>query len=222
MGVEFRLFEIPVRVQLWFLLLAYIVFPPSDPPQQLLIWIPVVFVGVLMHELGHALVGRRFGLAPAIELYALGGLTSWRSGRPLSPLRQVALSAAGPAVGLAVGGLCLVAAWTLPLPGLLSVLIGYMLWVNLGWAILNLLPILPLDGGQITASAAEAVAGPAGRRAARYFSLVVTAAISIWFLLQLNLWMLLLCGFLAHTNWQALQAEKAPPPPPPSDWSIPR
>ena len=49
-------------------------------PDLIAIWVAIVFISVLVHELGHALVGRMFGLDPQIELHGMGGTTSWVNG----------------------------------------------------------------------------------------------------------------------------------------------
>jgi Zn-dependent protease len=102
MSIEFRLFRIPVRIHLWFWLMALWLWTLNSDEgwAGLLIWVVVVFQGILMHELGHALVGRAFGRQPRIELIALGGLTWWEQREPMSPGRSLVVSAAGPAVGI--------------------------------------------------------------------------------------------------------------------------
>jgi membrane-associated protease RseP (regulator of RpoE activity) len=84
-----------------------------------------------------------------------------------------------------------------------------VLWVNLGWGVLNLLPILPLDGGHILASVAEIVAGRRGRFAARIFSIVLTVTIGLWALLAGQWWILILGIVLTFANVQGLRSEMA-------------
>jgi Zn-dependent protease len=118
----------------------------------LLEWLVVVFISVLLHELGHALVARRFGLSPQITLYSMGGLTSWSEVTEIPPLKHVAISLAGPAAGFLLGGVLLLAGPPLltAVPSeLLTVAYQDLLWVNIGWGVFNLFPILPLDGGHV-------------------------------------------------------------------------
>src|ERR1700675_4909709 len=97
--VAFRLGTIPVRVHLSFLLVTVFLAAGSlGDVRGLLCWILVVFVSVMIHELGHALVGRQFGLAPEIDLQGMGGLTSWGEGsgrKAIGPWRSIAISLAG-------------------------------------------------------------------------------------------------------------------------------
>jgi membrane-associated protease RseP (regulator of RpoE activity) len=78
-------------------------------PAKLAIWVVVVAVSVLVHELGHALMGRAFGLTPRIELHGMGGTTSFtaateeRAREGLGTGRAIAISLAGPFAGFAFG-----------------------------------------------------------------------------------------------------------------------
>ena len=156
--LQFPLFGFPVRVQPWFFLTAWFIGPRTDGSvAENVTWIAVVVAGVLLHELGHAFVGRAFGLNPHIELHAFGGLTGWQRGRALTPLQNVAISAAGPAAGIAAGIASLAIRHLMqPQPGSVGAYLFFsLIWINLGWAILNLLPVLPLDGGNIATASAR-------------------------------------------------------------------
>jgi membrane-associated protease RseP (regulator of RpoE activity) len=199
----------PLRVDPFFFVTAWLI-GGSREPLWTLAWVAVVLVGVLAHELGHAFAGRRLGLEPWIRLFAFGGMTGWGRPRPLSARQQIAISFAGPAVGLAIGGLVLLGGLSGALAGApppLARVLTDVLWVNLGWGVLNLLPILPLDGGHIVSSAAEMAAGRRGRLAARAFSVVLTVVIGLWALSAGQWWILILCAVFAFTNVQALRVE---------------
>ncbi len=177
MAIEFRLLGIPVRIHLWFWLMALWLWTlnMAEGWGGLLVWVAVVLQGILMHELGHALVGRTFGRSPRIELVALGGITWWEQREPLSPGRNLMVSAAGPVVGIFIGSLSLVLMDVLqiPNPSLARYLFRSMVWVNLGWGLLNLLPIMPLDGGNIVAALFDFAAPSRGRLLASYVSFAV-------------------------------------------------
>ncbi|MEB3264725.1 MAG: site-2 protease family protein [Synechococcus sp.] len=110
----------------------------------------LLFVSVLLHELGHALVALRQGVqVSAITLFLLGGVASVE--RECSTARGAFLvAAAGPAVSLVLGGALLAlhhgAAHASPLLGEMLQELGSL---NLVLALFNLLPGLPLDGGLI-------------------------------------------------------------------------
>jgi Zn-dependent protease len=200
--IQFRLGAVPVRIQPWFFVTALLIGPHHLP--GIALWLPVVLVGVLIHELGHALAVRRRGLEPAIELHGFGGVTSWQGGTAMPPAQRALISAAGPAVGVTVGAVALVAAKLLP-PGqpLLGELLQYAVWVNLGWGLLNLLPILPLDGGMIVGSLAEGAWGAPGIFTVRLLSVVVCVALCAVALSAGWLWSAILAAVLALTNLQA-------------------
>jgi membrane-associated protease RseP (regulator of RpoE activity) len=206
-----QIFGFPLRIDPFFFVTAWLIGGRQEP-QWMLIWVVVVLVGVLAHELGHAFAGRRLGLEPWIQLMAFGGMTGWTRPRPLTSGQRILISAAGPAVGISIGGAVLVASlagvFAGASPAVIRVL-DFVLWVNLGWGILNLLPILPLDGGHILASVAEMVAGRNGRIAARIFSIILTVVIGLLALVTGQWWILILGIVLTIANVQGLRAEMA-------------
>ena len=153
-GWRFRLFGFPVRVDVSFWIVAVILGLSVDDPKLLAIWVGIVFVSIMAHELGHALMGRAFGMESQIELVSMGGLTRWTSYRSLRHWQDIAISLAGPLTGLVIGGIVygLVQLKGEPESPYLWFTVRKLLWVNVGWAVLNLLPIAPLDGGHTLAS----------------------------------------------------------------------
>jgi Zn-dependent protease len=204
-----QIFGFPLRIDPFFFVTAWLIGGRQEP-MWMLVWVLVVLTGVLAHELGHAFAGRRLGLEPWIRLMAFGGMTGWMRPRPLTAGQQILISVAGPAVGISIGGAVLVGGlagvFAGASPAVLQVL-DYVLWVNLGWGILNLLPILPLDGGHILASVAGLVAGRNGRVAARIFSIVLTVVIGLWALLAGQWWIAILGVVLTIANVQGLRVE---------------
>ncbi len=147
------MFGIPVCVQPWFWLTAAILsWSAVDIGfEYLLISVACILVSILAHELGHALTARWFGLRPMIVLHAFGGL-ALDVGGLRERWKRLCVTLAGPAAGL---GLWLLLSFIFT-PGLAPIQQwNYALWVllfvNLYWNLLNLLPIYPLDGGQISA-----------------------------------------------------------------------
>jgi len=212
MSIEFRLFRIPVRIHLWFWLMALWLWT-LDSAQGwagLLIWMAVVFQGILMHELGHALVGRAFGSQPRIELVALGGLTWWEQRTPMSPVRSLIVSAAGPVVGIFIGSLALVLMDALRIPdaSLTRYAFRSLIFVNLGWGLLNLLPVLPLDGGNIVASFMELFAPSRGRLLSCYVSFAVIGLLLAVTVTLKQYPATILLFLLAFSTYQAFRIER--------------
>ncbi|HEX6232014.1 MAG TPA: site-2 protease family protein [Jiangellaceae bacterium] len=117
-----------------------------------------LYGSVLLHEISHALTSRAFGLpVRGITLHFLGGHTEIERESP-TPGRDIVISAAGPIVSLAVGGVAYVAYQLVEQP-----VAEYILWglffANLIVGIFNLLPALPLDGGHILRALVWKVSG---------------------------------------------------------------
>ncbi len=109
----------------------------------------VVLGSVLVHELGHAFAARAYGLGPvSIVLHGFGGLT--RFGHRPTHKQGVVVGLAGPFAGLALGLVALpLSLWGGLEPGWLSATLESVVRVNLFWSVFNLLPMYPLDGGQV-------------------------------------------------------------------------
>ena len=108
-----------------------------------------LFGSIVLHELGHALMARRYGIGTRdITLYLFGGIASLER-MPRSAGPELLIALAGPAVNVAIA-----AALAIPV-GLghrLGVPVGFLFWIlgtNLGLALFNLLPIFPMDGGRV-------------------------------------------------------------------------
>ncbi|MCX4239280.1 site-2 protease family protein [Paraliomyxa miuraensis] len=106
-----------------------------------------VFASVLLHELGHALAARRYGIPTRrITLSLIGGVAQLE-GMPRRPRQELVVALAGPAVNFAIAaGLWLV----LPVfgSGVLALLLGNLLVANVILGVFNLLPAFPMDGGR--------------------------------------------------------------------------
>ena len=204
-----RIFGIPVSINPSFFILAVLLaFGRLSNITLLIEWVVVVFVSVLFHELGHAIAVKRFGGAPQIELYAMGGLTSWSESTPLSPLRRIIISLAGPGAGFLVGGVVLAVGLQFSEVRSSSLLIESaffdLLYVNFGWGILNLLPIIPLDGGSVVRSLEELITKKREGVISHSVSLVVALVIAGLSLMIGFVWTILLSGWFAFANGSAL------------------
>jgi stage IV sporulation protein FB len=228
MALRFHIGSVPVQVEPSFLFttLAFNYGLALRDVRLFAAWTGVVFLSVLAHELGHAGMGLAFGLVPQIQLHGLGGTTSWSEGKGVSWGKRVAISLAGPAAGMATGGavVALGAAGLFPqlawstMPGVGDALLGrveattlgetaylWLLWVNFGWGLLNLLPMLPLDGGSAMTSALQAVTGGKGERPARLVSLTVALLALGASALARQLWPAFLSLWFLAMNWRALR-----------------
>jgi Zn-dependent protease len=188
MGVmKLTLFGFPVQIHPLFWLVAYLLVSGSKVGfASQLLFAAIILASLLVHELGHALAARSAGQQPQITIHAFGGLTRWIPNRPLSKGKLIGITLAGPAGGIALALLSFLSLKYLPRPILAirnsSIAIKDVLQiafqVNAVWSIVNLLPVLPFDGGQLLAHALE----PKRRRLSATLSAIfgVAAAIGFW------------------------------------------
>jgi Zn-dependent protease len=160
--LNFSLFGIPISIQPWFWLTMALIgggFSANSSLGLILVAVFVVagFISILVHELGHALLIRKYGLPTSITLVAFGGYATYPPG-VLSRKQSFLVSAAGPALQFAMGiALIFLARFlTIPAESLLNALIFDLTAISIIWAIFNCLPIYPMDGGQMLA----AILGP--------------------------------------------------------------
>jgi Zn-dependent protease len=146
-GLRFRLLGFPVTIGVDFLLITLIIGLQARPGVYILEWVVVVAVSILIHELGHAFTFGLYNIHPEIRLWGMGGLTI--SGFVLPPRKSILVSLAGPLVGIPVAIAVMVLRPWLPAGDPIGVTAGDLIFVNLWWGILNLLPIAGLDGGSI-------------------------------------------------------------------------
>jgi Zn-dependent protease/CBS domain-containing protein len=109
-----------------------------------------LFVGVVLHELGHSLVAMRFGFPiDSITLWIFGGIASLTD-QPEDWLEEFLIAIAGPAVSIALGVLSFAALYVVP-AGMDAArfVVGYLALMNIVLAAFNLLPGFPMDGGRV-------------------------------------------------------------------------
>lgn len=228
--LRFSIAGIPIRVHPLFWLMALFFGGASGNPLDILIWILVVFVSIVVHELGHALMMRFFGQASRIVLYIGGGLTipdTWGNGSALTTNEHILMLLAGPGAGFLFAGLTLGVVLALggsiglgllygfiPFPvtylplggGLVNAIVGSILWVNIFWGLINLVPTYPLDGGQVARHLWLKADRWDGVRKSLWVSVVVGVIMAlVGFVVMHSLYVALLFGFLAFQSYQALQ-----------------
>jgi Zn-dependent protease len=209
LDLKWRMFGFPVRVHpLFWLITAAIGWneftAPGGGVKYLLLWVACTFVSILVHELGHAFMGRAFGRDSHIVLYSFGGLAIGAAGLQ-NRWQRIAVSFAGPLAGFLLFGVVLLAVGVFA-PGqfgplvddilsvvgldrgmmpfglgspLLTRAVDYLVWINLFWGLVNLLPIWPLDGGQISHDLCTWVSPDNGTKAALSISAVVAGLFAI-------------------------------------------
>jgi stage IV sporulation protein FB len=234
--IRFQLFGIPVEIQPFFWITtallggAYNARTP-DSILSVALFLLAALVSILVHELGHALVGLKYGGGRArILLTAFGGLAI-NDGARFNKEGRFRMIAAGPGAGFAlfiavVAGLCLffndadvlaylsrvlvnqpTAYRTMDLVlfmqenPVIHMLVQHLLWINFWWGIINLLPVMPLDGGQIT----DLYVSPQKR--VYLIGAIAAGAMAVFGYLWLDsMYTAVLFGFLAWQNYQNMQS----------------
>lgn len=230
--LNFKLFRVPVRVSpfFWFLPIAF--GAGTGDIWQLLIWVVVVFVSILLHEFGHSLAMRRYGWDSFIVLHFFGGLAipesvSWGGRWDRTAMQQIVISLAGPVAGfifaaitigivVALGGFVSVSRLfgIIPIPRallpnagwLINSVVNTILWINVFWGIINLVPVFPLDGGQVARAIFVHYDPWEGVRKSLLLSVIAGAVTAVVGLALLSsLYMTFLFGILAFQSYQSLQ-----------------
>ena len=231
--LDFKLFKIPVRIEPWFWLMGFflgggLAITSREDFLMILLWIIVLLVSILVHELGHALTSRKMtGVTPSIKLWGMGGLAYPNT--QLTQKQSFWVTWAGPLAGLGFFGLivlicCATYGFTVGSdltmyllfhkteiypetyialkemnPPVLYML-DKLLWVNLWWSLMNLLPVFPLDGGQIYASIERSP------KKVWTVGMVTGALVAVAALLFLQkLFIAILFGYFAFQNYKRLE-----------------
>lgn len=149
------------------------------------IWLVIIVFSVLIHEFGHALTAILFGQNARIDFIALGGLTSYQ-GKSLKLWQQFIIVLNGPLFGFLLFFLAmLVLNLNIFSNQLILSFLVVLRNVNLFWSVVNLLPVLPLDGGQLLRILFEGIWGVKGIRYAMFTGMLLAGALSfISFMLQ--------------------------------------
>lgn len=206
--IHFSLFQIPIRVQPWFwvtmaLIGGVISVNTKQEVFQLLLFMIAGFISILVHELGHGLTAKHFGKRVEIVLQAFGGYAAYSGGAPLSRVRSFLVTAAGPAIQIALGIVALsVDKGMENLSSEFRYFLFVLYLISFAWAILNLLPVLPLDGGRLL----ESILGPQKIVLTLKISIAVAVFITIISLtLKIGFLLPIFMGFMAYENYKALQ-----------------
>ena len=233
--LRFSLGGIPVRIHPAFFVLPVLWGAETGSGFGLLIFIAAFFLSILVHELGHALVMRLFGESARIVLYWMGGLAIsgdrglWGGRRrERSEVEQILVSVAGPAAGLLLAALSVGVILALgarvsfgfhylpvyeidPANSILAtnenlyLLAHILVWINLYLNLLNLLPIFPLDGGQIARAFFVRFDPWNGIPRSLWLSLATAVVAAILFAANGSRFAMFFFAFMAFDNFQQLQ-----------------
>ena len=222
--LHFRLLGIPVRVHPLFWVISLLFGSRAKDPKLVLMWVLASFVSILIHELGHAVVIRYFGWRPWVTLYGMGGLASYRPTHH-DPRKEIMISLAGPGAGFllalvvvlvyaAMGAMVVfdvgwphlikVGVYSERLSELANDFANLVLYICVFWGLVNLLPIFPLDGGQVFRGFCDLNRSSSNTLLPFQVSMV-TAGLVVAYGVYLNdFFLILFFGSLAVTNYQMM------------------
>lgn len=240
--VHFSIAGIPVRIHPLFWLITLLLGAGSiahpHPPKEVALWVVVVLVSIVIHELGHAFAFRYYGQPARIVLYSFGGLAipderetyggyaSSYDREERGPGAKMMISAAGPLAGFLFAALILAAIRAaghqvavefdkdFHFPILfeffasenLNFVIFNLLFVNVFWGLINLLPVFPLDGGQIARELLMKFNPREGLRQSVLLSIFAAGGVAAWALLRVDdKFLAFFFAYLAYISYQMLQ-----------------
>lgn len=224
--MSFRLigFDVEVHPSFWLTIGFFGLLSYGTELAGVLLFVLIAFVSVLIHELGHAIAIRRHGVQPDISLHGMGGTTSWRMVLPLSRADRIIISLAGPFAGfglaaIAYGVIAAAQAGGVGAPHAVLQVLHLAMWLNIFWSCINLLPVLPFDGGHVL----EQALGPKRERLTALISMLVGLTVALYSLYSGMIFIGMLFGFSAYQSYQRFRSEEAVPaarahsqPPPPA------
>jgi stage IV sporulation protein FB len=230
--LNFVMFGIPVRVAPWFWLVTVLFGAQASDGIGILTWTAAVFVSILVHEMGHAWAMRAYGFHPWIVLYGMGGLASYNprdaygSRRSQGSLAQILICAAGPAAGFLLAAALALLVWAAYPHAVMS--LGYpwgllpqvelsnerlanfyndVFYICVFWGLVNLLPVYPLDGGQIAREMLVRISPGDGIRQSMILSMVSAGAMAVYAYREMHSqYAALFFGYLGYMSFIAYQS----------------
>ncbi len=231
--LNFKVLGFSVRVHPFFWLVGLILGSrggKEDAGLVILIWIASLFISILIHELGHTLMMRRFGVSSHIVLHMMGGLaipdSYGFSTRSRDSRSSILISFAGPAAGFAFAGLIIMVIigtggeftvgrkllfydyqlnplqeWGKPL----IILVDALLFINILWGLVNLLPVYPLDGGQIARTLMIDQDPGGGAIKSLWLSVFAGGGMAVYGASRKDFFLVIMFGMLAFQSYMAIQ-----------------
>lgn len=206
--IRFSLFGFPIAIHWMFWVTAVLLSgralarTPEDF-QYLIAFVLAALISIIIHELGHAFLQRRYGGRVQIMLVALGGLAI--SDRGFTRPQHIKISLAGPVIQILLG----VLAWKLlRMSSGDAQFVVYFLsafgWVSVVWGVFNLFPIYPMDGGKVLLH----FLGPRMEKVTYVVGIIGAAVLALWMLSRGSTFTTLLLGMMAYENFQRYRGDR--------------
>ena len=207
--IHFRLFGIPIEIQPFFWLILVLLgsnfgtsISGANQALNVALFVIAGAISILVHELGHALMGRKFKATPYIVLHGFGGYAAFPDAR-FTRVQSFLVTAAGPLLQLLLGGIALA-----------CFMIDYeytenfkhflfsLTLVSIFWALINCVPVIPLDGGQML----HAAMGMQRRKLTLQISIGAAVIAGAVMIKMGSLMFPLILAYYAWQNYQELRA----------------
>lgn len=206
--IRFSLFGFPIAIHWMFWVTCALLGggATANTPaefQRLIAWMLAALISVIIHELGHAFLQRRYGARVQIMLVALGGLAI--PDRGFTRAQHIKISLAGPFIQILVG----YTAWRLlRMSSGDAVVIQQFLsafgLISMVWGVFNLLPIYPMDGGRVLLH----FLGPRLEKITYMVGLIGAAILALLALKFGGFFMTIVLGMMAFENFQRYRGER--------------
>lgn len=201
---------ITIDANFLFLVLLFVIinYDAQRGIQYALIWIPIIFLSVLIHELAHAgMIGLLGYGSSEIVLTGMGGVTRYTV-RP-RPWQELLISLAGPVSSFAMALLC---GWLFQnvevtrTDKMLQVLVPLMAAANWWWGMFNLIPVVPLDGGHAVREFLNMfLRDRTSFLISSWVAFVVGGGIVVWAFINRSFFLALYIAFFVYMAWQRYQ-----------------
>jgi stage IV sporulation protein FB len=183
-------------------------YDPARGIQYALLWVPVLFISVLIHELAHAAAIGLFGYGPSdIVLGGIGGATMNK--RVAKPWHDVIISLAGPVASFALAFLIAFSYMRMPFAQRDPMLVEFLpllVEANIWWGLFNLLPIAPLDGGHAVRNFLRIFLRERNAfRIAVWVAIVAGVAVVAWAISRKSIVLAALISWYVFINYQQWQ-----------------
>ena len=209
---QFTIFRIPVRVEPFHWVILALLGIPRDLSDrngliQMLLFMLAGFFSILVHELGHALTGKKFGVRnPEIVLHGMGGVAIFPGAR-FTRKESFLTTLAGPGIQIILGLVAYLIYSQIPFQPGISEFLWKLFFISIFWAVLNLFPIMPMDGGQML----HAALGDHRIKITYQVGIITGVLLAITCLvLKVGIFAPILFGYLAYQNYQRLLQIQTP------------
>jgi len=222
--IYFRFLGFPVTIHPFFWLIAVLIGMPhqinnmADALIRVAVWVAAVFIAIMVHELGHALVFRYvFHVNASITLHGMGGYAA-----PSHPPHRkrgwrgfwsfILLYSAGVGSGFVLAALAYLILNVIPpltaennvVVMRISDWLEFIIGIGVVWGIFNLLPVFPFDGGQIAREVCCAVMPRRGHRVSLYLSMTCAMVLAMLAVQYRQFFLTIIFGYFAYRNYQEL------------------